>query len=380
MLTITNPALATSMLEQRLEYARGVLGTYLDYCENVPKWPAGAAPDLTVEPLVGAKSYPPTRGCIELIEAVRQRERRRYGVDLASNQVLITNGALNALGLVFEIVREQAGVVVYHSPMFRSIAGALRMAGLQAVPFSVEDRMFCPPVDLQPGTPVRLIYVNVPNNPTGATLSPAGMSRLVNYAREAGAKVVFDLVYDDFVARQSDPIHPTLLDVPWKDLFVVNSVSKNYGAPDLRIGWLASSPDNIARMAGVLEDRCIAVSLPSQRAAAKLLGSNNAPLRDAVRRGRQTLDELSRRYAPLTLVRSDAGTQYILPVDGIDIRALADYMLSEHRLLIATSENYVGCMQPHIRLPLAYPDPVLRRASELIALGLTEWSRRSRCG
>jgi aspartate aminotransferase len=377
--TITNLSLPTSMLEQRLEYARTVLGAYLDYSENVPKWPAGASPDLTLEPVGTAKCYPPTRGLPELIEAVRQRERRRYGLDLNHNQVLVTNGALHALSLVFEITRRLPGVVAYHAPMFRSIAGGLRMAGLRAVPFAVEEGMFSPPANLQRGTPVRLIYVNVPNNPTGATLSSEGMLRLVNYARAAGAKIVFDLVYDDFVARSSDPIHPALVDVPWDDLFIVNSVSKNYGAPDLRIGWLESAADNIAQVAGVLEDRCIAVSQPSQRTAVKLLNTSNAPLLDAVRRGRQTLDELRGRHPTLNFTRSDAGTQYILPVTGLEIQRFADYMLAEHQLLIATSENYVGCVQPHVRLPLAYPDPVLRRASELIAGGLEEWSESSTC-
>ncbi len=89
---------------------------------------------------------------------------------------------------------------------------------------------------LRPTT--RLVAVNFPNNPTGAVPDRTGFEALVALCEERGATLLSDEVYRGLEAPGAEPLpqaaelSPTALSL--------NVMSKSYGLPGLRIGWLAS--------------------------------------------------------------------------------------------------------------------------------------------
>ena len=91
-----------------------------------------------------------------------------------------------------------------------------------------------------------------------------------------GARVIVDAVYEDFVfdgqcchlPRQPDCEH----------VAVLNSVSKNFGAPGLRIGWIVAAAKDVAQLTGDLERECVAVCSDAQVRAAEIVSRSNGPL------------------------------------------------------------------------------------------------------
>jgi len=88
---------------------------------------------------------------------------------------------------------------------------------------------------VQPNT--KLIYVNSPHNPTGTQMARATLERVVEIARSAGAYLFSDEVYREL---EHDPAQrlPAACDL-YDRAISLGSISKSYGLPGLRLGWLA---------------------------------------------------------------------------------------------------------------------------------------------
>ncbi|HEX2304155.1 MAG TPA: aminotransferase class I/II-fold pyridoxal phosphate-dependent enzyme [Gaiella sp.] len=103
---------------------------------------------------------------------------------------------------------------------------------------------------LRPDT--RLVYVNTPHNPTGTSMPGAVLTRVVELCAERGAVLFCDEVYRELEHDPADRL-PAACDL-YERAVSLGSVSKTYGLPGLRTGWIA------CRDAG-LRDAIVAVKL-----------------------------------------------------------------------------------------------------------------------
>ena len=94
---------------------------------------------------------------------------------------------------------------------------------------------------VRPGT--RLVYVTNPNNPTGSVLSRADMQRIVSRCEEVGAYLIADEVYQG--AELAGPLTPSFWGMSDR-VIVTSGLSKAYGIPGVRIGWIVAPPDVVA--------------------------------------------------------------------------------------------------------------------------------------
>jgi aspartate/methionine/tyrosine aminotransferase len=84
----------------------------------------------------------------------------------------------------------------------------------------------------------RLLYINSPHNPTGTQMTPEIFNRIVEIARDAGAYLFSDEVYRE-LEHDSALRLPAACDL-YERAISLGSISKSYGLPGLRLGWLAS--------------------------------------------------------------------------------------------------------------------------------------------
>ena len=89
----------------------------------------------------------------------------------------------------------------------------------------------------------RVIAVVNPNNPTGQILTEVEMDAIVEAARSADAWLLADEVYAG-AERKSETVTPTFYG-RYEKVLAVNSLSKAYGLPGLRIGWIVAPEDTI---------------------------------------------------------------------------------------------------------------------------------------
>src|SRR4029079_1028751 len=92
----------------------------------------------------------------------------------------------------------------------------------------------------------RVIVVNTPHNPTGAMLSPDDAARVYALAESVGATVIGDEAYRWLAVPDGAPFAPPMFDLGPSGISV-GTLSKPFGLPGLRIGWIAASPDLVKR-------------------------------------------------------------------------------------------------------------------------------------
>jgi aspartate/methionine/tyrosine aminotransferase len=127
------------------------------------------------------------------------------------------------------------------------VPGVARSLGAAVRPFTLrQDRDWEPDWDefehaVTPRT--RLLYLSNPNNPTGSILSPAAMQRIVDRCESTGTYLVADEVY---LGAEIDRERTTSFWGMSDRVIVTSGLSKAYGIPGVRIGWLVGPKDVVA--------------------------------------------------------------------------------------------------------------------------------------
>ena len=140
---------------------------------------------------------------LELRDAVAQRYRLDYGVEIKPEEVIITAGAKQALYNTAMALFEQGDEVITHGPFWPSIGDQIKLA--DATPVIVQTHMedgfaikAAPIIDaITPRT--KAIIVNSPCNPTGALITEAEMAVIADAAAARGLWVIVDFTYEKLI-------------------------------------------------------------------------------------------------------------------------------------------------------------------------------------
>lgn len=183
--------------------------------------------------------YPPVAGTPLL------RERIGAWLGAAPENVLVTVGASEANAILTSTLVEPGDEVVVMEPGYRQIRGVALNAGAAVRDFPLEQERGWRPdlaaLDEAVTERTRLIAVTNPNNPVGTILSDAEMETVTAAARRVGAWLLADEVYRG-TERLTDTITPTFWG-RYERVISVGSLSKAFGLPGLRLGWIVAPPE-----------------------------------------------------------------------------------------------------------------------------------------
>lgn len=183
--------------------------------------------------------YPPVAGTPLL------RERIAAWLGAAPENVLVTVGASEANAILTSTLVEPGDEVVVMEPGYRQIRGVALNAGAAVRDFPLEQERGWRPdlaaLDEAVTERTRLIAVTNPNNPVGTILSDAEMETVTAAARRVGAWLLADEVYRG-TERLTDTITPTFWG-RYERVISVGSLSKAFGLPGLRLGWIVAPPE-----------------------------------------------------------------------------------------------------------------------------------------
>ncbi|MGZ5487899.1 MAG: aminotransferase class I/II-fold pyridoxal phosphate-dependent enzyme [Candidatus Aminicenantales bacterium] len=215
--------------------------------------------------------YTQTNGSIGL----RERIARLYpGIGL--EQILATAGSSEANFLLMWSLIEPGDEVLFELPNYMQMAGLLRAFGAKVKTFRLHESLgWQPDLDEMKSlvTPkTKLIVLTNPNNPTGAVLSPAAMKGIVDLASSVGAWILADEVYQG--AELSGVTTPSFWG-RWDKTLIVNGLSKAYGLPGLRVGWIIGPEEVVKRTWPYHDYTTISPSALSDRLATLALAPGN---------------------------------------------------------------------------------------------------------
>src|SRR4051794_21683288 len=186
--------------------------------------------------------YSQSNGTIELRERVAQ-----IYPGASVDHLEVTNGTSEANYLI-ALSQVQAGdVVAMQVPNYMQMWGVARSLGADVKTFRLRtDAAWEPDWDeferaVTPRT--RLLYLSNPNNPTGSVLSPAAMRRIVDRCQETGTWLLSDEVY--LGAEITGPRTSSFWGMGDR-VVVTSGLSKAYGIPGVRIGWIVGPKDLVA--------------------------------------------------------------------------------------------------------------------------------------
>jgi aspartate/methionine/tyrosine aminotransferase len=167
---------------------------------------------------------------------------------IGPEHVLVTAGAAAALFIVHTTLLEKGDHVVVEHPNYGTNLETPRAIGCALDRLTLEfESGFQPDLDRlrrTAGTHTRLISVTNPHNPTGALKPPATIEEMLRIAADRKCRLLVDETYRD-VSQVEKPTLAAALD---PRAISVSSLSKAYGLPGLRIGWI------VCRDAALLED------------------------------------------------------------------------------------------------------------------------------
>lgn len=227
----------------------------IDLTVGEPWWgPPRAVVDAMLEQLRAGRpgrarhnAYAPARGVAALRDAIADRYRGLYGLEIdPDTQVLVTNGAAEALWLAVFALTEPGDRVVMCDPcymLYEPIVASLLRESVR-IPTARSTGFELDPDDVRGRAPrrTRALILNSPENPTGAVYEPETLRELVAVAVARGFHVVHDEVLDCFAFAR--PHVPALVFDPGAErTILVNSFSKRFGMTGWRIGWLVGSPE-----------------------------------------------------------------------------------------------------------------------------------------
>jgi aspartate/methionine/tyrosine aminotransferase len=163
-----------------------------------------------------------------------------------SSDILCFAGAEEGVYIAMRILLEKADHAIVIVPNYQAAETLpLNICDVTGVPLDPEDNWSLD-IDLvkraiRPNT--KLISINFPNNPTGAVLERRRFEDLIDLCRERGIYLFSDEVYR-LVERDSSIRLPQVADVYERGLSL-NVMSKAYGLPGLRIGWIMTKDNDV---------------------------------------------------------------------------------------------------------------------------------------
>ena len=247
------------------------------------------------------------------------------------------------------------GGVVREWPLIADLAARRWRPDLDALAALVSDK-------------TRLIVICTPNNPTGATLTAGELDEIGRIAARHGSWVLSDEVYRG--AELTDTESPSM----WgrhERVIITSGLSKAYGLPGLRIGWIVAPPEFVASTwsyhdyttiaPGALSDRLARVALSPPRRATLL-----ARTRRIVRDNLPLIEGWLHQHDPMfSWMPPDAGAivyvRYNYPINSTQ---LATRLRDEKSVLIVPGDHFG--MDGHLRLGFGERPEYLRQGLERV--------------
>ncbi|MGH2867438.1 MAG: aminotransferase class I/II-fold pyridoxal phosphate-dependent enzyme, partial [Solirubrobacteraceae bacterium] len=240
----------------------------------------------------GENQYAPLPGVPALREAVREHQRRHYGLE--PEDVLITFGATEAIAAALLGLCDPGDEVVVLEPYYDSYAACIAFAGAQRRPVTLRPPTFAlDPETLRGaiGPRARVLLLNTPHNPTGRVLDRTELELVATACREHDLICVTDEVYEHLVYEGRHVPISTLPGMAERTL-TISSIGKSFSFTGWKIGWCSGPAELVAAARTVKQFLTFAGGTPLQHASAaalRLAPSHLELLREDLRAKRDQL-------------------------------------------------------------------------------------------
>jgi aspartate aminotransferase/aminotransferase len=309
---------------------------------------------------LGCGGYGGTQGDPQLISATKQYLQDKYGLS-KDEHVLMTSGATGAIVLALLALVEQGEEVLLPDPYFILYHRLIRLFGGTPVPYDLypDFRLRVGEVVEQMSYRTRLLILNSPSNPTGATFTAAEIQTVAEACRQQGILVLSDELYEIFVY---DTPHVSIKRFLGPESLLVGGFSKSYGMAGWRLGWAAGAPDLIDKMRTLQQFVYACPPTLVQKGSLAAFDVDMKPYVDDYRRKRDLMYNglVEAGYS----VVKPGGSFFIYPeAPGGDDLEFCELALA-NKLIIVPGRNF-SRRSSHVRVSIGAPDETIERGLEV---------------
>lgn len=190
------------------------------------------------------KGYGPEQGYAFLRNVISQKDYTERGIEIDPSEIFISDGAKCDLGNLGDLFSKDCRIAVM-DPSYPAYIddnvidgreGKLKdgkYTGITYLKCKAENN-FYPEL---PATPVDIIYICSPNNPTGNVLTKKELEKWVNYARENRSLIIFDSAYESYIRTEGLPKSIYEIEGAKEVAIEIRSFSKTGGFTGIRCGY-----------------------------------------------------------------------------------------------------------------------------------------------
>ncbi|KAI1198199.1 PLP-dependent transferase [Nemania serpens] len=346
-------------------------------------------------------STPLTYGAIRGSDALRQNIAALYAdadedkssraATVTPDDVIVTQGAIAANHLVFYSLVGPGDHVVCVFPTYQQLYAVPETLGAEVSLWRLraEDRYVPDASELEKliRSNTKMIVLNNPNNPTGATTPRAVLEQIIAVARKHDIIVLSDEVYRPLFhglpeSESEIDIPPSALSLGYDRVVVTSSMSKAWALAGIRVGWAASRDASIVERLALARDyTTISVSQLDDQVARYALSAEVRPALLArntalARTNLALLEAFVRDHAELcSWVKPTAGTTAFIRFSHGDRRPVDDEafcldVLEKTKVMFLPGARCFGHgrgFEGYVRIGYVSDTDVLRRALELLS-------------
>jgi DNA-binding transcriptional MocR family regulator len=261
---------------------------------SVPLADEWKAAEADLAELASGTGYSP-QGWPALRRAIASGYEAR-GLPTSPGEVLVTNGAQQAIDLVGRLLVARGDAVVLEDPTYLGAIDSFALAGarLVSVPVGGEGAELTALRAAAQSSPVLVYLVPSFHNPTGTVMPEAARRAVAELAEARGLAVVEDESLADLGFADEPPPPPIAAFAKRASVLTIGSMSKLYWG-GLRVGWVRGPRALVGRLTRLKVAADLSGSLISQALAARLLARRDEVVRARRRESRARFEFLARR-------------------------------------------------------------------------------------
>jgi capreomycidine synthase len=306
--------------------------------------------DLTQEELNSVVFHDSSSlGSLELRQAIAER----WG-NGDPEQVMVTHGSSEANFLIMNGLLNAGDEVVVLDPCYQQLYSIAESIGCQLKRWQLRfEQNFAPDIEEAKSlinSRTRMVIVNFPHNPTGASLTKKEQDALIDAVAKVGAYLVWDAAFADIVYDGSPLPNPNLR---YDRAISMGTFSKCYGLPGLRFGWCLASPDVLARFVRLRDYMTLHLSPMIELIARRVVEKADKLLGIRSQQARVNLDILSewveQHQGFVKWSRPQGGVCTFLGLRGIsNSESFCHHLANVHKVLLVPGTCFNN--PSHVRL------------------------------
>ncbi|MFS0825679.1 pyridoxal phosphate-dependent aminotransferase [Pseudomonas phoenicis] len=223
--------------------------------------------------LSGAKRYDCSLGSLGLRLAISDWYRQRHGLEVnPHSEIMITHGGVEAINLAILAVTGENDAIALADPSYMLYSRAIQLLSRRVVQVSrvAGGNEVAEMLSTQSIEDVKAFIINSPENPSGYVLSSKDWSALAQFSTRNQTWIIHDEVYDTMsIDRRHKPAFG--IEGLRNNTITINSFSKKFGLPGLRIGWMIAPPGVIEIAKKIHDYMYLGVNIQYQAIAESLL-------------------------------------------------------------------------------------------------------------